>query len=566
MEKIWQLKKKVSDDPIEQLLFNRGIVKKIGSTEDLKKFLEPDFDKDFFDPWLLPDFEVAINRIKSAIGGQEKIGIYADYDADGIPGAALLYRALQTLENQAEIYIPARVDGYGFNKSGIDYLISKGCKLIISVDLGIRELEFAKYIAERNVDLIISDHHEPDDELPKTLAVINPKRKDSKYPFRELCGAGVVFKIIQGLGKFYPKKINEKFLKWNLDLPAISTISDVVPLISENRIIAKFGLKVLSKTKNIGLQELYKVANIDQNKIDSYTVGFQIGPRINAPGRLDHATESFVLLTTKDPERAYKSAKHLQEKNEVRQIEMEKIFQSAIKIIDSQKLAVGKIIIVKKSGWQKGIIGPVASRIVEKYLRPVIILSEKNGILDGSCRSISGFDITKALQSSEKYLLGFGGHSGAAGVHLEEKDFEKFKEKISEYANEKISEDQLLPKIPIDLELGKRKISVNLFKEFEKFEPFGLGNPKPIFLTSNIKLISHRLVGKENKHLQLRFSDGISETKAVVFNHGIDLKKLISGENYNIVYQPGLNFWNGKNWIDLRLLDIKNSEGASPQI
>jgi single-stranded-DNA-specific exonuclease len=527
---------------------------------DSEKFLNPDFDRDVFDPKFLPDFSAAISRIRSAIDGGEKIGIYADYDADGIPGAALLYKTLSALGSEPEIYIPTRVDGYGFNQSGIDYLISTGCKLIISVDLGIRELKFARYISEKKLDLIITDHHEPDDELPPALAVVNPKRFDCKYPFRELCGAGVVYKIIQGLAEIFPEVINEKFLKWNLDLVAISTISDVVPLVLENRVIAKYGLKVLRKTKNVGLQELYKIANIDQNKIDAYTVGFQIGPRINAPGRLDHATESFKLLTTLDPTEAYHSAQHLQEKNEKRQVEMDRIFESASKIIDQNKLIKDKIIIVKKSGWQKGVIGPVASRLVEKYFRPVIILSESAGKLDGSCRSISGFNITEALSSCEKFLLGFGGHAGAAGLHLEIEKYDDFIQSMIKYANKNIADDDLLPKLKIDLELPKNKIGINLFKKLEELEPFGLGNPRPVFLTSKIKLISHRLVGRENNHLQLKFSDGIKDINGVIFNHDVDIQNLLSDSNYDIVYQPGVNFWNGKNRLDLRIIDIKTSE------
>ncbi|MEI6144481.1 MAG: single-stranded-DNA-specific exonuclease RecJ [Candidatus Berkelbacteria bacterium] len=560
MKKIWDLKEKKYEDIIQQLLYNRGIIGDNAGEGDLGRFLEPDFNRDFFDPELLPDFSIVIERIRKALDQKEKIGIYADYDADGIPGAALLYRALSAIGFEPEIYIPARIDGYGFNNDGIDYLVAKGCRLIISVDLGIRELKFAKYISEKKIDLIITDHHEPGDELPNALAVVNPKRSDSKYPFRELCGAGVVFKIVQGLAKVYPKIINEKFLKWNLDLVAISTISDVVPLVSENRVIAKFGLTVLKKTKNIGLQELYKISNIDQNKIDTYVIGFQIGPRINAPGRLDNASESFKLLVTSNRTDAYNSAQHLQAQNEKRQTEMDKIFEMASKIIDRDNLIANKIILVKHPGWQKGVIGPVASRLVEKYSRPVIILSESDGFVDGSCRSISSFNITTALTSSSKYLIGFGGHSGAAGLHLKANNYDDFVSSITTYANKNISDNDLLPKLKIDLELQKRRINISLFKELEKLEPFGMGNPKPVFLTSGLKLLSHRLVGRDSSHLQLKFSNGTSEIKGVIFNHEIEIGKLVSGDNYDIVYQLGVNFWNGKNWLDLRVIDLRASE------
>jgi len=390
--------------------------------------------------------------------------------------------------------------------------------------------------------------------------VVNPKRADSKYPFRELCGAGVVFKIVQGLAEVYPKIIDEKFLKWNLDLVAISTISDVVPLISENRTIAKFGLLVLRKTNNIGLQELYKVSAIDERKIDAYTVGFHIGPRINAPGRLDHATASFRLLISEDKNEAEETARHLQGQNEKRQVAMEEIFVAASKIIDREKLYENKIIIVSHKDWQKGVIGPVASRLVEKYFCPVIILAESDDTLDGSCRSIGNFNITEALSSAKKYLISFGGHAGAAGLHLKKKNYDSFMRCMIDYVKKNIAGEDLLPKINIDLELGKNRIGIGLFKDLEQLEPFGFGNPKPVFLTLKIRLIYHRVVGKGNNHLQLKFTNGIKEIKGIIFNHDNDLNLLKTGNFYDIVYNPGFNFWNGNNYLDLRIIDYKLSE------
>ncbi|TSC94984.1 MAG: single-stranded-DNA-specific exonuclease [Candidatus Berkelbacteria bacterium Athens1014_28] len=561
MNKIWQVRDKKYNDVIKQLLYNRGISVDNKSVGD---FLDPDFDRDFHDPELLPDFGVAIKRICQAIKSKEKIGIFADYDADGIPGAALLYKTLKVLGCQPVVYIPTRSGGYGFNKSGIDYLISAGGKLIISVDLGIREFELSEYIKKKGCDLIITDHHEPAENPPaggpKALAVINSKTKFSKYPFRELCGAGVVFKIVQGLSKYYPKIIDERFLKWNLDLVAISTISDVVPLIDENRIIAKFGLKVLRKTKNIGLQKLYSQAKILAEKIDAYTVGFQIGPRINAPGRIDHATGSFEILITDDKKVAENLATHLDEQNQIRQDQMEKIFSEAVKEIEKNDLIKNKIIILFNKHWQKGVIGPVANRIVEKYMRPTILFTSEKSDLSGSARSISGFNIIEALENCKKYLTSFGGHTGAAGVHLKEKNFQKFSENIISFANKNISDELLLAKIMIDLVLDPKRISIGQFKNLEKLEPFGLGNPRPVFLTENLELISHRTVGKENKHLQLRFKYGKSWLKGVIFNHDLDLQLITIGNRYDVVYVPKVNFWNGAHYIDLQIIDIKKHE------
>lgn len=557
MNKIWQVRNKKYDDVIKQLLFNRGISV---DNKSIETFLEPDFDKDFHDPSQLPDFEVAIKRICEAVEKKEKIGIFADYDADGIPGAALLYKTFKVLGCQPIVYIPTRSDGYGFNKLGIDYLISAGCKLIISVDLGIREFELCEYTKKKNCDLIITDHHEPAEKIPKALAVINPKIQSSKYPFCELSGAGVVFKIIQGLSNKYPKVINERFLKWNLDLVAISTISDVVPLVDENRVIAKFGLKVLKKTKNIGLQALYNQAKISTEKLDAHTVGFQIGPRINAPGRIDHATGSFEILVTDNKKEAENLALQLDEKNQKRQDQMEKIFIEASKEIDNNKLTKNKIILLSNKNWQKGVIGPVANRISEKYMRPTILFSLEKSELSGSARSIQGFNIIDALEVCKKYLSSFGGHAGAAGVHLLEKNFQKFFENITVYANKYIPDEMLLPKIIIDLNLGSKRISIGQFRNLEKLEPFGLGNPRPIFLTENLELISRRTVGKEDKHLQLRFKHGNGFVKGVIFNHELNLEEVIVGNQYDLVYIPKVNFWNGSHYIDLQIIDIKKNE------
>ncbi|OIN89807.1 single-stranded-DNA-specific exonuclease RecJ [Candidatus Berkelbacteria bacterium CG1_02_42_45] len=564
MEKIWEVKEKKFTDPILQLLYNRGVIpacRQAGKDRTLKKtiedFLQPDFAKDFHDPELLPDFKPAILRIKKAMDHKEKIGIFADYDADGIPGAALLYKTFRLFNITPEVYIPTRQAGYGFNQPGIDFLLEAGCKLIISVDLGIKEFELARYIASKDADLIITDHHLPEKEIPKALAVINPKISSSKYPFKELAGAGVVYKIIQGLAKIYPEKITESFLKWNLDLVAISTISDVVPLIDENRVVAKFGLLVLRKSRNLGIKAICEKAAINQAKINSYTVGFQIGPRINAPGRVGYATGSFKILVTEDTSEAKELAAHLEEQNACRQASMKRIFREASRVIEKEGVLKEKILLLSNPDWPKGVIGPVASSIVEKYFRPTILFRDENKILVGSGRSIGSFNIVKALEKVKKYTLSFGGHAGAAGVRVDKKNFTKFREAITKVVNESVSPKDLLPKINIDLELPKDKISIGLFRDLEKLEPFGMGNPRPIFTSNKLRLISHRYVGRENKHLQLRFALGTKEIKGIVFSSEIKDSIIHSGHEYDLVYNSGLNFWDGKWWLDLQIIDLK---------
>lgn len=559
MDKVWQIRETKFDDILMQLLFNRGIIGENGKKSDIEKFLAPNFDKDFHLSNTLPGYEPAIERIKKAIENKEKIGIFADYDADGIPGAAFLYKTLVLFNITPEVYIPNRDVGYGFNQKGLDFLIDRGCSLIISIDLGIREFDLAEYLWDKKIDLIITDHHIPDKNLPKALSVVNPKITNSKYPFSELSGAGVVYKLIWGLRNEYPQIITESFLKWNLDLIAISTISDVVPLIDENRIIAKFGLKVLKKSKNIGLGAIYNQAGIDPEKIDSYVVGFQIGPRINAPGRLEHATISFEVLISDDLTEVKDLASKLEKQNILRQKMMEKILIDVEATIKKNNLLKNKILVLGSKSWNKGVIGPVASNVVEKFCRPVILFSEEKDKFVGSARSISGFNIVKAIDELKEFTLGFGGHAGAAGIQIKKVDFSIFSKKIVQLAEKKISEEDLKPKLKIDLELPKDKINISTFKKILDLEPFGLGNPRPVFITEKIQLLSHRYVGKDEKHLQLIFSAGNRKVKGIVFNHQKSHCSIGSQKFYDIVYAPSLNFWNGKWWPDLQIIDFKES-------
>ena len=559
MDKIWDIKERKFSDILHQILYNRGIISANGDQEKVKRFINPDFNNDFHSVALLPGYKKAIDRIMVAISKSETIGIYADYDADGIPGAALLYKTFSKLGIKTEVYIPTRELGYGFNRTGLDYLINKKCKLIISVDLGIKEFEYSKYLKTRGIDLIITDHHIADKELPEAFSVVNPKVGNSKYPFRELSGAGVVYKIIQGLSKEYPEVIDEKFLKWNLDLVTISTISDVVPLIDENRLIAKYGLLVLRKSHNLGIRAIYKNAGINPEKIDAYNVGFQIGPRINAPGRLDHATISFELLVTEDLKESEVLAKKIEEKNQERQKSMELVMNDAISIVNKENLLKNKILILSSRKWSKGVIGPVASNLVEKYHRPTILFKIEDDQYVGSARSISDCHIINAIKQVSDLTLSFGGHSGAAGVRVEKNTFKNFSEKLIKIANKDISDKILQPKINIDLELDKDKINTSVFKKIQSLEPFGLGNQKPIFLTKKLKLISHRIVGKDQNHLQMNFSYGSKKIKGIVFNH--DNQKIIKNSYlYDLVFYPSINFWNGKWWADLQIIDFKLSK------
>lgn len=558
MNKVWQIAPRKFDDLIDQLLYNRGIIKDLDDGKKKLDFFKPDFDKDSFDPYLLKNCQKAALRIKEAVEKGEKIGIFADYDADGIPGAALLYRTFLKLGLKPVIYIPSREDGYGLSKEGLDYLKSNGCQLIITVDLGIRSIQEAPYAKKIGLDLIITDHHLPGEKIPLALYVINPKQKGDKYPYKDLSGCGVAFKIVQGLSKLFPKLLDDRFLKWNLDLVAISTISDVVPLTGENRVFAKFGLIVIQKTNNFGLTELIKTADLKPELIGAYAIGFQIGPRINAPGRIGHATKSFELLITNDPKEARELAIFLNEKNEQRQAAMEKAEKEATSYVGKHNLSEQKIIIVA-GDWQRGIIGPTASRIAEKYNRPVILFTSDQKYYYGSARSISGINIMDILTGVSDIVERFGGHTGAAGVEVAKNNFVRFNKKIAEIAEAKIKDDYLMKKIKIDALVETKDLSKSLYEKLLQFEPFGMGNPRPIFTLKDVNFKYPRFVGKESDHFSASIGVGPDKLKVIHFNFPYEKSMINKDSTFDIAFSLGLDEWNGESKLSLSVVDIKQS-------
>ena len=547
----WKIAEKKFNDILSQVLYNRGII------SGKEEYLNPDFHK-LHNPFLINNLQKAVLRIEQAKKLKEKIGIFADYDADGIPGAALLYKALKKIGIYVYVYIPSREGGYGLSKEGIDYLIKKGCNLIITVDLGIRNFVEAKYCKKNGIDLIITDHHTPDDAIPEANIVINPKISSDKYPFKDLSGGGVAYKLLHGLAKIFPKELNESFLKWNIDLAAISTISDVVPLVGENRIIASYGLKVLRKTKNIGLLALYDVAKIDFHKIMAYSVSFQIAPRINAPGRMDHATKSFELLVTKDSIEANSLALWLEDKNQERQRAMEKAEKEAIQIIIEENLSENNIIIVS-GDWQKGVIGPTASHLADKYSRPVILFSKGEEFFSGSARSLEGINILNLVEKSEKYIEKFGGHKGACGLTVSKNKYKLFLSSILRNANEDIKSEQLQKIIKIEAEADLKKITIGLYNDLKKMEPYGMGNPKPVLEIKNIELVERRIVGADEKHLSILLRQDNKEIKAIFFSGNLHEVKLELHKMYDFAFTLDLDNWRGNSELKLNIIDIKQA-------
>jgi len=556
MEKVWQIVPRKFENIVDQLLYNRGIIK--GEDDNSKKeaFFSPDFKKDLHDPFLLKGLKSAVERIADAKENKEKIGIFADYDADGIPGAALLYRGLNAAGIKCEVFIPNREKGYGLSKEGIDFLKDKKCSLIITVDLGIRNFEEAKYCKEIGIDLIITDHHLVDEQVPQADIVINPKQKNDRYPYKDLSGCGVVFKLIQGLSSLFPKEIDDKFLKWNLDLVCISTIADVVPLSGENRLLAKYGLIVIRKSRNLGLIELIKTTSIEQELIEAYEVGFQIAPRINAPGRIDHATKSFELLVTNDKQEAGNLALWLNEKNGLRQKAMEEVVEQSLEMIEKNELEKNRILILS-GDWAKGVIGPSASKLVEKFHRPAIIFSQGDTVFTGSARSIEGVNIVDLIANVSDMVSKFGGHKGAAGLSVPAKKFTNFCKAIIAQANTLINEKLLKKVIKIDAVLDPSEINLSFYETLQKFEPFGMQNSRPCFVVEGVKFDAIKFVGRDKNHLSAKLINQTEEIKTIYFNFPYK-KEMVSDENkYDLVFTLGIDEWQGRRKASLNIIDLR---------
>lgn len=552
----WVVYPKKSDSIIEQLLINRGI-----DPKDKDQFLNPDFDRDLLDPFLMDGMDKAVEIVHESIKNREKIGIFADYDADGVPGAALLWHALKLYGVDAETYIPSRDEGYGVNEKGIRELYEKGCKLFISIDLGITSKEQVKLAKKMGMKVIITDHHEIQKKsFPDNADVVIHTHTSKKYINKDLAGGAVVYKLIQALGKKYGVP-DARQLKWLLDLPAISTICDMVPLTGENRVITKYGLVVLSKTKNIGLKKLYKEAAIDEKHMDTYTVGFGIGPRINAPGRMDHAQASYFLLTTEEEKEAILIAKKINETNVFRQKSLETVLEKSQKSIVDKKLDQEKIIVVTGKKLPVGVVGLVASRITDRYNRPSIVLSEEDGVLRGSARSIDRFNLVDNLKKTEKYLLGFGGHAKAAGVSLKKENFSHFYKKITEIARQKIKDKDLIKEVKIDAQISSKDLSFGLTRDINSFEPFGLGNPRPVFMLKKMEIDELKWVGREKNHLKLKIKKqgSLKIFDAICF--GLDREKIRirTHDTLDLVFHLNVNVWRGQKRLDLQIIDMKIS-------
>ena len=530
------------------ILLNKNITDK----KELDKFLNPKRN-DFYDPFLMPDMEIAVDRIIEAINNNEKVIIYGDYDVDGITSITVLKKFLEDRGLKVHEYIPNRLnEGYGLNKKAIQAIADKEYKLMITVDCGISAIEEVEFAVELGMDVIVTDHHEPVETLPKALAVVDAKRKDNKYPFNQLAGVGVVFKLIQAIS--IKLELDEKeYLKY-LDIVCIGTISDIVPLVSENRVITKLGLKLVVQTKNIGLRTLLET--IGYKNIDSTAISFGVAPRINACGRMGHQEEALNLFLTEDLESAHKICERLNEFNKIRQETEKNIFSEVVEMIEESK-ENQPVIILGKENWHHGVIGIVASKITEQYFKPSILICFEGEEGKGSGRSIPGFDLHEALSKCDQYLSKFGGHEMAVGVSLNKDNFNKFKDQFEEYAlNSKIEE--IVPILNIDNEITAKDISIEAIKELEKLEPFGEGNKRPIFLYKNLKIVAIRAL-TEGKHLKLTLKDDNFLIEVIGFNLGYLVNEYLIGDKVDVVGTLEINNFNGNENIQINLKDIRKS-------
>ena len=538
---------------LARVIINRGI----DSIDGVKRYLFGDIDS-LYAPFLCKGIDKAVKIIKETIMQNKKICIYGDYDVDGITSVAIIVKALKKMGASVSYYIPNRMDeGYGLSIEAIKKIKNDGSDLLISVDCGIKSIAEVDFANNIGLQVIITDHHECGEKLPPADVVINPHQKDCDYPFKELAGVGVAYKLIHG---FEISGFDNDLLKEIIVFTAIGTIADIVPLIDENRILVKEGLKYITGTKNIGLNALIDVCGLTEKPINSYNVAFMIAPRMNAAGRLSDASLCVELLLTDKKDEAVEIAKLLDEGNKERQSIEAKILEQAIQIIEQQNdILKDKIIILDACDWHVGVIGIVASRIVEKYHLPTILISKDEKIGKASARSITGFNIYEVINENRDLLEKFGGHEQAAGFSITLDNIEKFKTKTKNTAQKASAGKQLLPEILVDYKLEAANINLEMVENLKMLEPFGINNTSPVFVCRNLEILSVRTVGSDGKHLSLNLFDGTKEIKGIGFSLGNYNKSLSIGEKIDIVGSIEKNVWNGCESVQLIIKDIKKA-------
>src|SRR5690554_2595403 len=551
-EKIRSLSKALNvDSTIASLLSQRGV----DTFEEAEKFFRPSL-KDLHDPYLMRDMEKAVARIENAIENQENILVYGDYDVDGTTSVALISSFLKSFYPNVSTYIPDRYDeGYGISYKGIDFADDNDFSLIIALDCGIKALDKVAYASEKNIDFIICDHHRPGKEIPKAIAVLDPKREDCPYPYDELCGCGVGFKLIQALGGRRGLEIDDLILY--LDLVATAIAADIVPMTGENRILAYHGLRVINSNPRIGIQAI--LSEVKKDKLTITDVVFIIAPRINAAGRMKHGIHAVNLLTETDLETAKVFAAEIEAFNTDRRDEDKRITIEALDQIVQNNEEKRKTTVVYHETWHKGVIGIVASRLTETYYRPTLVFTKSGDKLAASARSVTGFDVYNVLESCSEYIEQFGGHKYAAGLTLLESEYENFKNKFEEVVSETIEPRLLTPEIKVDLQIDLENITPKLYRILKQFAPFGPGNMSPVFMTDNLKDIGvGKCVGADNSHLRVVVKQGNSNQFAGIgFGLGDKHDIACGGKPFKAVYSIDENQWQGNMSLQLRFKDVR---------
>jgi single-stranded-DNA-specific exonuclease len=542
-----------------RVLINRGVK----TSNEALLFLHPNLTQ-LHDPFLLADMDKAVARVMEAIGRGERIAIYGDYDTDGVTSTALLVKFFGMIGVETRHYIPHRInEGYGLHRSAVDELHNIGAKLIITVDNGINAVEQVAHAGRLGMDVIITDHHEPVGRLPNAAAVVNPKRGDCRFPFKDLAGVGVAFNLVmavrQGLREAgYFKDRKEPRLKELLDIVAIGTIADVVPLVGENRIFVKFGLEEIKKSSNVGVNALKVASGLEQHQINATTIAFRIAPRINAAGRVDDQNLGFRLLVTNNPEEAMDIAQRLNAINSKRQTIEADIIKEAGRLvgeISSFETVLG--LVLSKEGWHPGVLGIVAARLAETHKRPVAVIGTSGGVAKGSVRSVGEYNVVEALSKCSDFMESFGGHRHAAGIKMMHDKVEDFARRFNEVVTETLDPRDRIDHMMVDAEVRAEDVTEELIAELELLEPFGEGNPEPTFCLREMKVSDSRIVGE--KHLKLKFSDNMVVLEGIGFgmaHHEVETEDVL-----DVAFVPQRDTWRGAGAVQLKLRDVKSHHG-----
>lgn len=565
MQKRWVLKPKNDSKKVERLREELGVSETVAALlvnrnienyEQAKSFFRPSLDH-LHDPFLMKDMDQAILRIEKAIGNNEKILIYGDYDVDGTTAVAVVYSFFRAFHSRIEFYIPDRYsEGYGISTQGIDYAAAHGFTLVIALDCGIKAVEKVAYAASKGVEFIIGDHHLPGAQIPDAVAVLDPKRSDCTYPYKELSGCGIGFKIIQA---FVQKNNMDRQLPFQyLDLVAVSIASDIVPITGENRTLAHFGLKKLNSNPCVGLQALINLSNNRNKHFSVNDIVFQIGPRINAAGRIDHARDAVALLIAKNEEEAGEFSIAVDDQNTIRKDVDFRITEEALALIDNNEAQIQrKSTVLYKPDWHKGVIGIVASRLTEKYYRPTVILTRTNGHIAGSARSVVGFDLYEALSECSELLDQFGGHKYAAGLTMREENVVVFQQRFEEVVERNIKPEMLQQEISMELELPLSAIDEKFCRILQQFEPFGPDNEAPIFITKNVSARGTASIVGSN-HLKFTASQaGSSAFSCIAFGQAEYVDAVNYRPTVDICYTIEENIWRGKKNLQLNIKGIR---------